>query len=367
MRNVQSAVIRSQRSTEAKSTYFHSVLKSKSTPLRPRILTTYQKDYHPMWESRTEQLPGYEKKVLRTWQKPHLYSLREDFFWAWRLFRTSKHYDAVLTGNERTSLIFALMQRLLRREKIPHILIDCLWNWPGGRWERWRKRVLLRWITSAVSRILVQSRREGTSYAAALGVRPEKFVFVPYHSTLCGAKPKVSEGDYIFAGGDSNRDYATLMEAVQGLKCRTLIAALFEHHFLGLDIPTNVEIVKAGRREFLDLMAGAAIVVVPLQKGLLHSGGEQTYENAMTLGKPVIVADECAAHEYIEQGVTGIVVEPRNPVALREAILALLGDRQLAWRLGQKAKEASAAFEPERFFERVFEIVEQSVDVSRIR
>jgi glycosyltransferase involved in cell wall biosynthesis len=62
-------------------------------------------------------------------------------------------------------------------------------------------------------------------------------------------------------------------------------------------------------------MAGARLVVLPLKGGLLHSGGQQTYLNAMALGKPVIVADDCGADEYIMHNVTGIVLVPGDRAA----------------------------------------------------
>jgi hypothetical protein len=96
----------------------------------------------------------------------------------------------------------------------------------------------------------------------------DKFVFVPYHATILPSdKPSASAQDYIFAGGDSNRDYGTLIEAVRGLRVKVIIAALHRHHFDGIENPSNVKIVTVSPREFARLMAESRFVVVPMRSG----------------------------------------------------------------------------------------------------
>jgi len=264
------------------------------------------------------------------------------------------------------ALIFALLQRFLRHDRVPHIFIECLWRLPEGRLRRWRRRTLLRWVAQAASRIVVHARRQVGAYESALGMAPGKFVFLRCQSSLYGAAYPVRVADYVFAGGDSGRDYSTLIEAARGLSCRVVIAALGRDHFRGLVIPSNVEIVTLDPEEFNRTMAGAKLVVVPLKGGLLHSGGHQGFENAMTAGKTVVVADEWA-EDYIENGMTGILVPPGDPTALRVAIQALLDNPEGARAMGQRAKAASPAFDPEVFFRGVFRLAEEvgSADLRR--
>jgi glycosyltransferase involved in cell wall biosynthesis len=87
-------------------------------------------------------------------------------------------------------------------------------------------------------------------------------------------------------------------------------------------------------------MAGSKMVVVPMKKGLLHSGGQQTYLNAMAMGKPVIVADDCGAKDYIQHGVDGLIVPAGNSQGLREAIQSLISDSALSATLSTNGKSA---------------------------
>ena len=61
------------------------------------------------------------------------------------------------------------------------------------------------------------------------------------------------------------------------------------------------------------------IVVIPMG-GHLHSGGQQTFLNAMAVGKPVIVTDPVGASSYIEHGITGLLVSLGDKIRLGEAL-----------------------------------------------
>ena len=55
---------------------------------------------------------------------------------------------------------------------------------------------------------------------------------------------------------------------------------------------------------FRNLRTGSRLVVVPMEAGHFHVGGEQTYLNAMAMGKPVIVTDDRGAHQTISSMVS---------------------------------------------------------------
>jgi glycosyltransferase involved in cell wall biosynthesis len=325
--------------------------------MRPKVLSTQQKKFHPRWTERTDLLPGWlESLPLRTRRSPAA-ALAADLRWAWRLFRASRPYPVVLTGSERAALFFALMQRLLRRRPVPHVLLECMWNLPEGGLRRVIRRAFLRTVTRSVDRIVVWSRRQPPLYEAEFGGRG-KFVFLPFHTTTYGFRYEILDEPYLFSGGDSNRDYRTLIEAARGLPWRLVISARNRRLFPKAGIPENVEILTAEPDQFLQLMARAGIVVIPLCGGLLHSGGHQSYLNAMAMGKPVVVADDCGAGEYIEHGNTGMVVPPGDPAALHSALLRLIHEDQLRRRLAQNAPQGAAAFSLERYIDRVFELID---------
>jgi glycosyltransferase involved in cell wall biosynthesis len=234
-----------------------------------------------------------------------------------------------------------------------------MWNLPEKGIGRWKRRLLLHWVAEAVDRIIVYSRQQIPAYANLLGVPEQKFVFLHSHSTLYGVNYSPTSGDYIFSGGYTNRDYPTLFEAVRDLPYRTVVC-VGSRPVLGVEMPANVKVERSlPEHEFNRLMAGSAFVVIPLRGGVLEPGGRQVFQNAMTMGKAVIVTDLLAT-DYIADGVNGLLVAPESPMQLRGAIIRLMSDPNLAVRLGQAAQRSSSEFTPERFFERLFAVVEEA-------
>ena len=71
---------------------------------------------------------------------------------------------------------------------------------------------------------------------------------------------------------------------------------------------------------------------------VLPSVGESSSNailESFAAGTPVVAADSAGNAEMIEPGVTGLLVPPREPEALAEAILAILADPDLARRLAE--------------------------------
>lgn len=323
---------------------------------QPRILTTTIKDGYPPWGEHTELLPGWKQHVDRTWGRHRQATLPQELLWGWRLFCASKKYDVIITGFERCSQFFAILQRFFRRKPVPHIFLFAAPYLPSHPLKHRVRLLYFRLIFQAAWRVVAYSARQAHLFVRTFNLPPSKFKVIYFYHTLYNAPVTSAQGDYIFAGGDYTRDYKLLIEAVRPLPYSLVIAALHRNYFEGISIPKHVQIVTVSHAEFLKLIAAAGVVVLPLQAGLLHSGGHQTYLNAMRMGKAVVVADELGADEYIQNGVTGVVVAPGDVVVLREVITNLMENREQARIMGEKARVAAGEFTPRRFFDAVLEL-----------
>jgi glycosyltransferase involved in cell wall biosynthesis len=78
----------------------------------------------------------------------------------------------------------------------------------------------------------------------------------------------------------------------------------------------------------------AAVVVCPSRR----EGFGVACAEAMAHGRPVVASAVGGLLDLVEDGVTGLLVPPRNPAALRHAIERLLGDPTLCERLGAAAR-----------------------------
>ena len=90
----------------------------------------------------------------------------------------------------------------------------------------------------------------------------------------------------------------------------------------------------------------------------LYEGLSNVVLEAMVLGKPVISTDhKHGANEIIESGINGILVPPKDPQSMAEAILKVLADGDLRSRLGEEARKRSKDFSMDKMiseYERLF-------------
>jgi len=278
--------------------------------------------------------------------------LGEEFGVALALLRRRKKFDVVIAPGHLPGLLFAALQRLLPGPRVHTILVDCLWYREKRTWRRILKRWQMQFCLKSVDRCAVLAKREIQAYAEEFGVDRSKFVFVPHHTTLHPHRFdfKISNGDYVFAGGNGDRDYHTFVEVMRPLKVPCVIACTDDRRLAGIELPPHVRRVRATPQEFRQWIAGAMIVVVPMEGGLLHSGGQQSFLNAMAVGKPVIVTDPTGASSYIEHGVTGLLVPPGDTKQLGEALQYLLEDENRRREMGDRAFAVAARFSVENSY-----------------
>jgi glycosyltransferase involved in cell wall biosynthesis len=269
-----------------------------------------------------------------------------------RLWWLSRSYDAVVTDSRVHTSVFGLLERLCPSSKRRHLMFECLWERPDGRLMQLLKTLQFRAALTPRSRGIVYARRERTSFSACFGIRGERFVFIPYHTTLRHFNPsdhgRPIRDRYVFAGGDTHRDYRVLCEAVSDLNIRVVIAVRKRKLLEGIRIPANVQIITTDHWEFLRWMQHAEVNVVPLEDGTLRSAGQQTFLNAMALGTVVVVTDEEGGGDYIQNWVDGVLVEAANPAALRSALCRVLADPELGARIRANAARTGTRYATER-------------------
>jgi glycosyltransferase involved in cell wall biosynthesis len=102
----------------------------------------------------------------------------------------------------------------------------------------------------------------------------------------------------------------------------------------------GVRVVFAGERQDMPAVYAAAdLVVLP---SLAEALPTALIESAAA-ARPVVATAVGGAVEIVEDGVTGLLVEPGNVAALAAAVRTLLADRDLAARLGRRAREVAAS------------------------
>jgi glycosyltransferase involved in cell wall biosynthesis len=103
------------------------------------------------------------------------------------------------------------------------------------------------------------------------------------------------------------------------------------------------ELDLEGRVSFLGFRSDASALMMEMDvfvSSSLNEGLPLASVEAMGMGKPVVLTRCGGVPEMVEDGVTGLLVPPRDPRALAQAILAVLENTGLAERLGSTARSA---------------------------
>jgi Glycosyl transferases group 1 len=266
----------------------------------------------------------------------------------------------VLDGSEREALLAATF--LARRRRPPAVVMaDATWRSANNPLDYLASHLGLFPLDGSHVRYCVHSALERDRFSTTWRVDPTRVIFTPYCHTLSDeelATPTSDEGG-VFAGGDSLRDYPTLIEAARIVPFPVRIATRRTNEGWARDLPANVIASALSHREFNERIASTSVVVVPLKSRDDRGSGQTTYLNAMALGKAVIVTDVAGARDYIRDGQTGLIVPPEDPDALSQALRRLLEDGDYRRRVGSAARrDALDRFGPDRYVEQLLAVVD---------
>lgn len=258
--------------------------------------------------------------------------------------------------------------RLLRDTSGPGVLIaDCLWGRGRNRFEYLLRSLGAMALNSERARFCVMASDEIALLNQTWRIPERKIRFTPFHATIGAeelAKQRSDDG-FIFAGGDSVRDHDLLIAAAAYTTQPITLAAKGVTARMQERAPENVIAGPVQPHRFNELLRTCRAAVVPLLSDTNRSGGMQTYLNAMVLGKPVIITDCLGARDYVEDGVSGIIVPPDDPRALGRAMdwVADPDNREAVERIARQGQRvASETFTHERY---AADLLSQAEDLHR--
>jgi glycosyltransferase involved in cell wall biosynthesis len=94
------------------------------------------------------------------------------------------------------------------------------------------------------------------------------------------------------------------------------------------------------RKRLVELYQNATVHVVPSH----YEGLPTVLLEAMSCGLPVVATDVGGSSDVISTGVNGLLVPPRSPKEMAEAILQLLDDNELRAQIGNNARKTIEQF-----------------------
>jgi hypothetical protein len=141
----------------------------------------------------------------------------------------------------------------------------------------------------------------------------------------------------VFAGGENQRDWPLLIEAVRGL--------LLDVHLVSRQapapLPANVRVeARLPLCRFRDAMASASIFAIPLLADA--AAGVTVIPMAMSLGVAIVATRTSWTEPLVRDNEHALLVAPGDVEAFRKAIVRLCDDSELRARLGANARKRVA-------------------------
>lgn len=309
------------------------------------------------WHELEEQEPaaGMLRRVQASGARIlHLRRSSRFAFWAWwpliRLLRRER--VDILHGHMFGSNVWACL--LGRLTRVPVVVChEHMWSYGGGRLrsliDRW---LIARWSDAFIA-VSEQGRR---SMIEVEGIRPEDVVLIrngvpalpPGDGDAVREELGIGSGQPVVVSVGFLRPekaYEVLIEAaaqiapsIPGLRVliagggpeRPRLEALIEE--LGL---SDVVSLLGVRADVPNLLAAADVAVCCSD----FEGGPLAVMEYMGAGLPVVASRVGGLPELVRDGETGVLVPPRDPSALAEAVAALLADPSRSQRLGEAGRE----------------------------
>jgi len=226
-----------------------------------------------------------------------------------------------------------------------------------------------------LDRIISVSRVTAERMARAFRIGEDRFALLPNAVDLPPADPSAprSGGGELrilsvsrMSSMDAYKGIGTLVAALRGVKERipvicTVVGdgelrASYEEEARRLGLEGVVRFVgRVDDSELERWYRWADVFVLPSTK----EGFGVVYLEAWAHGLPVVAARAGGAAEVVENGQTGLLVEPESPQAVVEALLRLGRDGELRARLGSAGREVvEARYTHAHFRDRLAEILE---------
>jgi glycosyltransferase involved in cell wall biosynthesis len=314
----------------------------------------------------------------------------------WAVFKEAKGCDVVYV-NEHLALLHVLAAKLRGVPVVIRIMVDGSWEiahrkgWCDGddivtyqskpygwrvrltralqrTWWGWCRRIIC--CSEFLRQILIQSH----------GVAPDKAqrIFNAYHGPAVEEVKMSPDQARDQLGLDRGRRYVLTICRLMGWKrVDGIIEAL-------QGLPEDVDLLVAGdgdmeepwRKLAADLGLAERVKFlgnvpheqIPLYIRSAHvfvlnseyEGLSHTLLEVLYLGTPIIASGVCGNPEVVEDGVNGLLVDPRDSSTLRDALVQLLADPGLGEKLAAAGLQRRGAFDRESTFTQVEAVLEEA-------
>lgn len=246
---------------------------------------------------------------------------------------TERSYASVLKGSRVPSVLSmqGILTEYQKRETLP----------PGWRW-RMQAAYEKSWVEEAM--VVTTESEWGRQQIHKMCPRADvRLVEYGVHPTFYGVKwsPDSAKPIAFFCGSIDYRKGADLLAkamqiaGTQPWECWLAGAGVMTAELEALKLPNLKLLGNLDWEQMRDCLAQAWCLVLPTRADT----SPNAVKEARVVGLPVITSKHGGQAGYIINGCNGFIVEPLDALSLRKALDTLLGNFELALRMGQSRLE----------------------------
>lgn len=296
----------------------------------------------------------YENRVIKFFLgKPfigniitHLLYWFISFNAAWKLFFFRKTIKTKIFINPIVAIFYCFLSSIFSKRKECIVIGGFLFEDKKNKlYFKLRKKFVVLSYKN-IYKIVVYSENEKMLYSEYFPSLAEKFVFIKYGRDFDILEEKKFNYNfpYIASGGASNRDYPTLIHALDLLEKKhpqlnCLIATRPKAYDSDKKTPNATILYDIELEMFGSFLKESMFVILPL-KNTLVSAGHMSLLEAMSLGKIIIIADIPSIRNYVDEELV-YFYKPNDPIDLAKKIeyLYINKDRDLVIQRSLNSKK----------------------------
>lgn len=238
-----------------------------------------------------------------------------------------KNYDLIVSHGMQSGIVLSLLRRFVKT-KAKHIVFD-IGSFNSAAESGFALK-LMQFASKSIDAVIYHTSSQIEYYKKFFPWIINKAQFIIFGTDLDffnSNKLKVSKNvdEYMICVGYSKRDWDTVVKAYKKLKTNIKLRFVghVEEKFKRIQGIEQIPFVPIN--ELMNQIYNAKFCILPLES-FNYSYGQMTLMQQMALGKCVIAARVPSLIDYVEDGKTAIMYEPKNIEDLKEKIQMLIDD-----------------------------------------
>lgn len=248
-------------------------------------------------------------------------------------------YDLIVSFGMQSGIVISLWRRLFK-SKTKHIVFD-VGSFASAS-EKGIALKLMQFASKSIDGVIYHTSSQVEYYQKFFPWIVGKSKFIRFGTDLEFFDPsdqqeREDKDTYMICVGHSKRDWDLLVQAYQGLDTdvKLRIVGRVEEKFKGISGVEQIPFIPI--KELISQIYNAKFCILPLES-FNYSYGQMTLLQQMALGKCVIAARVPSLVDYVEDGKTAILYEPRNRADLQDKVNQLLYNEDIMLEISENTR-----------------------------